>query len=264
MRRRNARRPPGSPGPRPARGQPLDQGRGRDGPRLVEEGADQALAHRQGHEQQQQRAAQHHRAGHEQIAAKMAQARDAGTQQHQQRQQRDGTAQADAELALRQRTEPAAEGLEDQPRAPIANPLASRPARPRPAPPVSSQPCMRPAGMRQPSAASMSPDTPVHSQGLWCTAACTRPLAVSLPPKMPAASATRTGSAGNTRAAARSRPAPAATSPARCAARAAGRDSSRPRAARWTCPRSQRGSELTSFSHLEIKRLRSALAPYFA
>jgi hypothetical protein len=92
--------------------QPFGQRGQREGPALVDKGADQALAHRQRHEQQQQRRAEDHRAGDEEVTAEVAQPRDARAQQHQQRQQQQRATEADAELPAGQLTEPGVERLE--------------------------------------------------------------------------------------------------------------------------------------------------------
>ena len=159
------------------------------------------------------------------------------------RNSKDQPVRADAEAAGEQAGQ-AQRGAAQQQRGPARGPAGSRHADQRDAP-----------GRR----------APIHNQGLWCTAACTRPLAVSLPPKTPGSDFHSVRFCGKYQGSSTKAARPSSTQPStmRCARSRPRCTGSAARAAASAMPR-QRGSELTSFSHLEISRLRSALAPYLA
>ena len=202
-----------------------------NGPDFVEEGADQALAHRQRHEQQQQRRAQHHRAGHEDVAAEEAQARDAGAHQHQQ------APAAPARRPRRCRTGPEGRSPNSGPGSSKLQPVradgkarwpAARPGRQAAtAHPAASPASCRPEGSSQPSRRQ-----PPGPAGRPTARACGARHGLQQAgwrcrrrPTCPAATSAASGSAGSTRAAAHRPAAPAAATGPRCGARGAVRRS---------------------------------------
>jgi hypothetical protein len=114
-----------------------------------QERADQALAHRQRHEQQQQCAAEHHGPGHEHVAAEVAEPRDARAQEHQQRQQRQRAAEADAELARCELTEEDVQHLERPATRPDREPANEQPGQAEPGT-GNERPALRAAGRHAP------------------------------------------------------------------------------------------------------------------
>jgi hypothetical protein len=123
-------------------------------PGFVEERAGERLQHRQRDEQRHQRAAEHHAAGDEDIAAKPPEPRDAGAEQHQQRDQHQRAAEADARLALGDR-EAAGQQPDRAERAAEREPAALAASRRQQAPDAGAQQPER--RHRQPAAAVAQP-----------------------------------------------------------------------------------------------------------
>jgi hypothetical protein len=212
--------------------------------RLVEEGADQALGHRQRDEQQQQRRCTAPPRRPRRGRPEEAQPRHAGAQQHQQRQQHQRTAQPMPNCP-RQVTEQAAERLERPAGGADGEAAGQQPARPstrrhQPSPaPVGA------AGQGRPAAAPAAPTTARagHVQRLHQAAGGLGPA------EHAGSDATATGPAGVPGQQHEGRQArqPGQHGTPRLAAPESAAPVSTPSGGHR---RRQRGSELTSFSHL--------------